>query len=116
METSGSFTSGTEDFAHNGISKIDKASSGAHASIDKMSKAARPVVDQLASGAHQAVDKIAGAATTAAESLEAKREQLMEVQKRLAEEFRGYVRQYPLASLGVAISAGFLISRLFKSR
>lgn len=116
METSESFKAGADEFAHNGMAKIDKASSSAHASIDKMSKAARPVVDQLASGAHQAVDKIAGAANTAAESLEAKRAQLMEVQKRLAEEFRGYVRQYPLASVGVAIGAGFLISRFFKSR
>lgn len=91
---------------------VDQAAARAHTVIDKASDAARPMVDRVASGAHQAVDRIAGAAGQAAETLGAKGEQLMDVQTRAMEQCRNYVRENPLASLGIAIAAGFLMSRL----
>ena len=95
---------------------VDDASAGAHSAIDKVSDAARPAVDRLASGAHEAVDKIAGAAAQAADALGAKGEQLKGVQVRVMDACRGYVREHPVASLGIAVAVGFVLSRLLSSR
>ena len=95
---------------------VDHATASAHHAIDKASDAARPAVDRVASGAHQTVEKIAGAATQAAETLDLKSEQLMDAQARLTETCRSYVRDNPVASLGIAVAAGFLLSRLLGPR
>jgi len=95
---------------------VDNAASGAHSAIDKASETARPAVDRLAAGAHQAVDKIAGAASDAAETLNLKSEQLMDAQAKMTETCREYVRANPVTSLGIAVAAGFLLSRLLSSR
>ena len=95
---------------------VNDASATAHSAIDKMSDAARPAVERLATGAHQAVDKIAGAASTAADSLAVKGEQLMDAHARMTEECRVYVRANPMAAVGIAVAAGFVLSRLFSAR
>ncbi len=115
METNAN-TTGIGDPTGTVARKVDQATSGAHNAIDKASDAARPAVDRLASGAHQAVDKIAGAATQAAETLDLKSEQIMDAQTRLTETCRDYVRDNPVTSLGIAVAAGFLLSRLLSSR
>ena len=116
METTGKFTPNPNDGSRNLGRTVDQASTGAHDVIDKVSNAARPAVDRFASGAHQAVDKIASAASQAAETLGVKGEQLKNAQAKAMEQCRGYVRDNPVASLGIAIAAGFLLSRLLRSR
>jgi len=95
---------------------VDDASAGAHSAIDRVSDAARPAVDRLASGAHEAVDTIAGAAARAADALRVKGEQLKGVQVRVMDTGRGYVREHPVASLGIALAVGFVLGRLLSSR
>ena len=95
---------------------VDQASTGAHEAINKVSDATRPVVDRIASGAHQAVDKIASGAGQVAESLSIKGEQLKDMHARAMDQGRGYVRDNPLIALGIAIVAGFLLSKLWNSR
>ncbi len=95
---------------------VDEAGRSAHGTIDQVSASAKPAVDRMASGAHQAVDKIAIAASDAAESLGVKADQLKDVQARMTEECRGYVRDNLLASLGIALAAGFVLSRPVDSR
>lgn len=95
---------------------IEQAGTGAHNTIDKVADAARPVVDRMASGAHQAVDSIAGVAGQAAESLNVNGARLKDAQTRLFDEWGGYVRANPVASLGIAIAAGFVLSRVLGSR
>jgi ElaB/YqjD/DUF883 family membrane-anchored ribosome-binding protein len=112
MEAAGKVTSSPSDGSRTLARTVDQASTGAHDVIDKVSDAARPVVDRIASGAHQAVDKIASAAGQAAETLGVKGEQLKNAQVRVMEQCRGYVRDHPVTSLGIAIAAGFLLSRL----
>ncbi|MHB1246047.1 MAG: DUF883 family protein [Sulfuriferula sp.] len=95
---------------------IGDASAGAHQTIDKVTDAARPAVDRVATGAHQVVDKLAGVAANAAETLGVKGEQLKEAQTRATESFRDYVRENPLASVGIAVAAGILLSKIINTR
>lgn len=97
-------------------SNIDEASAGAHRTIDKVTDAARPAVERVATGAHQAVDKLADAAANATETFGVKSEQLKEAQTRITENFRNYVRDNPLATVGIAVAAGFLLSRFINAR
>ena len=95
---------------------VDQASTSAHQVIDAVSDAARPLVDRVATGAHQAVDKIANAAGHVADSLGVNSEQLKQAQAQAFEVARAYVRDHPIASVGIAIAAGFVLSRLLSSR
>lgn len=109
-------TSNNGTLGKNVSGNIDHASAGAHQTIDKMSEAARPAVDRVATGAHQIVDKLAGVAANTADSLGIKGEQLKEAQSRLTEASRDYVRENPLTSIGIAVAAGIILSRLINSR
>lgn len=73
-------------------------------------------VDRLRSSAHSTVDKVANATTQAAEVLGEKGEQLKNVEQQFVENCRGYIHKNPTASLGLAVGAGFLLSRLLSSR
>lgn len=95
---------------------VDGASTRAHGAIDQMSASAVPAVNRMASGAHQAVDKATQFASGAADSIVAKVDQLQDAQTRITEECRGYVRENPLASVGIALAAGYLLSLLLRSR
>ena len=117
MEATGKVTPNPNDGSRNNLARtVDHAGTEAHDVIDKVSDAARPVVDRIASRAHQAVDRIASAAGQAAESLGVKGEQLKNTQVRAMEQCRGYIRDKPVTALGIAIAAGFLLSRLWRSR
>lgn len=98
METSGNF---------NGSGSGDMTS--------KVADAARPAVDRAAATAHQTVDRMVGAANEAVDSLSAKGEQLKQVQERLVSSSCAYVKENPMMSIGIAIAAGFLLSRLLSS-
>jgi ElaB/YqjD/DUF883 family membrane-anchored ribosome-binding protein len=115
MEAAGKITPSSNDGSHALARAVDQASIGAHSAIENVSDATHPAVDRVASGAHQAVDRIAGAASTAAQSL-GQGEQLKSAQMRAMDQCRSYVRSNPLASLGIAVAAGYLLSRLLSSR
>ena len=92
------------------------ASAGVPNTTHKVAYAAGPAVDRMASGAHAAVDKTADMAARAAETLDAKGEQLNDLQVRWLESSRAYIRDHPVKALGIAIVGGFLLSRLLSSR
>jgi ElaB/YqjD/DUF883 family membrane-anchored ribosome-binding protein len=81
-----------------------------------MSDVAHPAVDHLAQNAHVAVDRAAGAATQAAKTLGAKGDQINASSKRAVEKAGAFVNENPLASLGMAVAFGYLLSRLVSSR
>jgi ElaB/YqjD/DUF883 family membrane-anchored ribosome-binding protein len=72
---------------------------------------ASATVDRIASSAHQTVDRIANAANSAASQLNLKAEDLMQAKDRWAEKATGYVKENPFIALGIAVAAGFLLSR-----
>lgn len=69
-------------------------------------------IDNASHSAHEAVDKIANATNQAAEAIGEKGAQLKNAEQQLLENCRGYVRDNPVTSLGIAIAGGFLLSRL----
>jgi ElaB/YqjD/DUF883 family membrane-anchored ribosome-binding protein len=95
---------------------LDNAGARLHGAIDKMSASAVPAVNRAASRAHVAVDQVTQAAGGAADSLAAKADELRATQSRLTEDCRGYVRENPLASVGIALATGYLLSRALNRR
>jgi ElaB/YqjD/DUF883 family membrane-anchored ribosome-binding protein len=93
---------------------VDRASSGAHEKLDQLSDAAGPAVDRIASSAHGVIDTVADAAVGAVETLGIKGDQLNNAQEKLTEAARTYMREKPVASLGIAVAAGWILSRLLR--
>ena len=93
---------------------VENASNSAHQAIDRAAEAAHPAVDQLASSAHRAVNKAAHGANRAAESLEGTGTRLRETQTQITAGFRDFVRDRPVASLGIAVGLGFVLSSMLR--
>jgi len=62
--------------------------------------------------AHGAVDQVADAAAPAAQWLEDEAETLARGKEKFLETTSKYIAAHPLQSLGLAIAAGYLLSRL----
>jgi ElaB/YqjD/DUF883 family membrane-anchored ribosome-binding protein len=73
-------------------------------------------IDKAANSAHEAVDKVASVTNQAAQTLGEKGEQLKNAEQQLMENCCGYVRNNPVSSLGIAVAAGFLLSRVLSRR
>jgi ElaB/YqjD/DUF883 family membrane-anchored ribosome-binding protein len=69
-------------------------------------------IDHLRGSAHQTVDQAADAASTAADRMSARGEEWIAMRDEWMDATRGYVREHPLAALGMALAAGYLLSRL----
>jgi ElaB/YqjD/DUF883 family membrane-anchored ribosome-binding protein len=66
--------------------------------------------------AHEAVDKIASAATHATEAIDEKGEKLKKAEKRMRKNYTSYTHDNPITSLGIAVTFGFLLSRVLSGR
>lgn len=69
-------------------------------------------IDKLSNAADDAAEKLAKATNQAVEALEEKSEQLMDMEQQLMKKCRTYIRDYPIASIGMALAAGFILSQL----
>ena len=68
--------------------------------------------DKISHSAHEAFDKIADVTNQATEALGEKGEQLKNAEQKLIKNCRGYISGNPITSVGIAVAAGFLLSRL----
>ncbi len=122
-------TPSTLGISGNGAGTLHKASSSAHAAVNSMAGAAddatrrvKPAIDRVSALAldrvsalaHHAVDKVAGAAAPTADWLTEQGETLNSSQKKLVDDTCSYVSANPLKSIGVALAAGFLLSRIIR--
>ena len=96
--------------------RVERATGRAHETIDSVSDAARPAVERMTTSAHGAVDRVASVATQAAVTLGVKGEQVKTARDRLVEDARQRLKEHPLASLGIAIAVGYMLSRLLTPR
>jgi ElaB/YqjD/DUF883 family membrane-anchored ribosome-binding protein len=84
---------------------VDDVTGSAHEKVDQISDAVQPVVDRVASNAHAAIDTVADAAVAAADTLGTQGEQLTNVQTDFMEGAREFMREQPIAALGIAVAA-----------
>jgi ElaB/YqjD/DUF883 family membrane-anchored ribosome-binding protein len=83
---------------------------------DQNVNATAETVEKIKAGAHEAVDKVANATTQAAYALGEKGEQLKNAEQQMMENCRNYVHANPIQALGIAVGAGFILSRLLNNR
>jgi len=70
------------------------------------------ILKQARARAHGAIDQIADAAAPAAQWLEEDADTLAKGRDKFLETTSRYIAAHPLQSLGLAIAAGYLLSRL----
>lgn len=73
-------------------------------------------IERASESAHAAVDRASQAAAQAAERLGDKTDELMAMKEDWIEAGREYVREHPMAALGIAAAAGYVLSMLMRSR
>ncbi len=98
----------------NDASVLANATASVHAAIDQAALKAQPAIESIASMAHQATDKVSSSGEQTAEWVTAQSEQLAAVQKKAVDGTCEYICANPLKSVGMALLAGFLISRVVR--
>ena len=114
-------TPSTSGMSNNTEGTLNKASSSAHAVVNSIAGAAdeavgkaKPAIDKVVAMAHQVVDRAAGAAAPTTDWLAVQGESINATQKQLVADTRSYVSANPLKAVGIAMVAGFLLSRLIR--
>jgi ElaB/YqjD/DUF883 family membrane-anchored ribosome-binding protein len=73
-------------------------------------------LERASSTAHEAVDRVAQTASAYAERFGEQAEALLEMKDNWVEGAREYVREHPIAALGMAAAAGYVLHMLTRSR
>ena len=73
-------------------------------------------LERASSSAHEAVDRVAQTASAYAERFGEQAEALLEMKDNWVEGAREYVREHPIAALGMAAAAGYVLHMLTRSR
>lgn len=94
------------------VQSKDRIAQSAHKGIDAASKAAHPTIDRAVSGAHKAVENADELANHAAEAID----RAGVKGKELFTASTNYMREHPLLTVGLAVTAGYVLSRLLSSR
>lgn len=101
---------------------LTRTTAGVHAAVNSVAGAAdsaaskaKPAINQVAAMAHQAVDRAAASAAPAIDWIGEQGESLNATQKKLVTDTSAYIAANPLMSVGVAVLAGFLISRMTRN-
>lgn len=81
---------------------------------DSREESKSETITRIASSAHQAVDRVAQGADSALQSLRGNSQAWKETGDQSLERVQEYVREKPLMALGMAVAAGFLLSRLVR--
>jgi ElaB/YqjD/DUF883 family membrane-anchored ribosome-binding protein len=84
------------------------------ATPDNQQEARSETINRIATSAHQTVDRMAQGADGALQSLRSGSEAWKETGDQSLERVQAYVRQKPLTALGMAVAAGFVLSRLIR--
>lgn len=96
----------------------DKTTPGGNGHADSTRRAqshAHETVDRAARGVHDTVDRFADAANRTVERMNEGSGKFNETRDRLMAETRSYVQTHPIATIGIAVAAGFLLSRIMRS-
>jgi ElaB/YqjD/DUF883 family membrane-anchored ribosome-binding protein len=80
------------------------------------STASKQNVDRISQSAHEAVDRATQAASSVADRFGEKYDEFYAMQQDWVEAGREYVREHPVAAIGMALAAGYLLSMLMRGR
>lgn len=117
MENTKNATGGINGKKEAWDNQVDDLNMQADSAIDQASASAKPAVDQAASTARRTADQLSEKAKQAKAMLSDKYEQMRGQQEKWTDDARVRVRENPIAALGIALAAGFLLRRvLFRSR
>lgn len=86
-------------------STLDRVVQGAHDALDRAAERARP-----------AVDKLRGTLGSGESLLGERAEEWKAMQEQYLTQFRGFVREHPVATVAGALVAGMLLSRMMDDR
>ncbi len=73
-------------------------------------------VDRLSQTAHDTVDRAAQTVSSVADRMSEKYDEFYAMQEDWVEAGREYVKEHPVAAIGMALAAGYLLSMLMRSR
>jgi ElaB/YqjD/DUF883 family membrane-anchored ribosome-binding protein len=93
----------------------DAMAGRSHSAVDRVAQTAHDAIDRLAAKAGPAIERLRGSATTTGESLRARADQFGELEEQWVEQTRSYVRDNPLAAVGIAVAVGLLLGKLTSS-
>jgi ElaB/YqjD/DUF883 family membrane-anchored ribosome-binding protein len=71
-------------------------------------------IERVSDGAHRVVDEAANRAGAIADRFGDKADELLEMKEDWLEAARGYVRDHPVAALGIAVAAGYVLSAIMR--
>ncbi|MCO5099385.1 MAG: hypothetical protein M9885_00560 [Burkholderiaceae bacterium] len=86
---------------HQAVEGADRVADKAHETIDRLTQKVQPTMDALGEKASQAVDAVSHRA-----------DQLRGSGEAALESTRNYVRENPIAAIGIAAVAGLLLGRM----
>jgi ElaB/YqjD/DUF883 family membrane-anchored ribosome-binding protein len=95
---------------------VDRLAAGAHSGIHAAAEAVHPAIDRMASGAHRAVNSADQAANQATDAVARAGNKAGVKGEELYAAGAGYMREHPVFTIGVAVAAGYLLSRLLTTR
>lgn len=95
---------------------MDRLAAGAHSGIHAAAEAVHPAIDRMASGAHRAVNSADEAANHATDAVARAGNKAGVKGEELYAAGAGYMREHPVFTIGVAVAAGYLLSRLLTTR
>lgn len=95
---------------------VERLAASAKSGIHSAADAAHPAIDRIASGAHRAVNSADEAANKATEALAKAGDKAGEKGEELYAAGTGYMREHPMFTIGVAMAAGYFLSRLLATR
>jgi ElaB/YqjD/DUF883 family membrane-anchored ribosome-binding protein len=80
----------------------------------QMESTASKHADRMAQSAHDTVDRAAQAVSSAADRMSEKYDEYYSMSEDYLEAGREYVREHPVAAIGMALAAGYLLSMLMR--
>jgi len=95
---------------------INASASTAHTVVKRAVQGAHAAVDSVAKKVESAVDRFKNSASGATGSLQDGADQFVQMEKEVLGSVRSTVRDHPLLTIGLALAAGVLISRMITSR
>jgi len=79
---------------------------------EDVAEKAGTTLSQISDAAQQTVGRVTEAASQAAQRLSDQTDELWQMQQRAMDTTRTYVRDHPLAAIGIAIVIGLVVARL----